>query len=197
MKIPFSVQLAAVRFYYSMGGFGIHRAAIMAQQAVTKKPNSPVRVYGTIAELSEYLRKLTWTEDLWGGKLDVIKHATFMQEALDKHPAYSGDCGDYAAYAIVSLRKGKLAEDPHFGFALWEEDGTLQGHMCCVFMKEGSWWWLSNWHNCIPQRIENVYGWVDAMQSEVKKTVLVAGRLKIKELLSDDTLNIGSVLRCR
>jgi len=196
-SIPLSVKIAATRFYYSMGGFGLHRAAIMASQELTKKPSSPVRVYESIAELTDYTRKLTWTEDPWGGKLDAVKHPTFMQESINSHPDFSGDCDDYANYFTCALRKGKLAESPHMGFALWEEKGDLTGHMVCIFLKEGSWWWMSNWHNCTPQRIENMYGWIDAMQSEMNKKVLVAGRIMVDGIQSDDTVLIGSVLRCR
>lgn len=515
-NIPFSVKLAATRFYYSMGGFGIHRAAIMASQELTAKPESPVKVYSSIADLVESARKLRWTEDPWGGKLDAIKHPTFMQESIDSHPDFSGDClpkgtlllteghkfvpieevqvgtkiwgldkwttvqnvwskgdlpvdvvhlnngssfkateehklfvalckwhpvvqgngrpcscrmedrvvkrisvaeavpgmvlltpdkieegtqvqspevayveglflsdgwcshdndfdiagkdghpkeeqkravqticeglgietvwftksirvknkewanrlhqmgghapekhalsidlsldaakallegimadsgknscgkgrtftttsrllalqtrvlhkmlgtscgesyivdhgglgtnpiwrlnareggkkllrikhidrdvvslpvydittedhyvylpeadvtvsncDDYANYFTCALRKGKLAESVHMGFALWEHKGELTGHMVCIFLKEGSWWWMSNWHDCTPQRIESMYGWMDAMQSEIKKKVLVAGRLLIDGIHGDDTVDIGSVVRCR
>jgi len=196
-SIFFQLRLAAARFYYSCGGFGLHQAQMMVSQEMTKKPLSPVRIYTSLTEMKDHVSRLKWTEDPWGGKLDILKHPTFMQEALDQHPEFSGDCDDYAGYFIVAIRKGKLAESAHFGFALWEDKGDITGHMVCVFLKEGSWWWVSNWYNCQPQAIPSVYGWVDAMQEKMGKKVLIAGRILVEGIKPDDTIEIGSLLRCR
>jgi hypothetical protein len=82
-------------------------------------------------------------------------------------------------------------------FALWEKDNNLEGHACCVYMADGAWWWVSNWHKCVPQKINDAYGWIGDMSAFMKKPILVAGRILIDGVKDDDTLVIGQALRCK
>jgi hypothetical protein len=194
MQLSVLLQKKAVQAAWSCGLFGVHKAAMRAGQEATKRPESTVKVYPNIAEITAATSKLRWTEDPWQGKLDVIKHPTFMQEALDKHPDYAGDCDDFAAYWLAALRKGKLAdvEKLYFAAALWEDGG----HAVASYRDlDGSWWWAGNWNRCVPLPTTE-YGWIDGIKSRINKPLWVAGRIKVTGLLGDDTVVYGPASRC-
>lgn len=190
-------KLALNKAFFSFGTFGTHRAAIAASQRATFRKNNPVKVYKTIEEITEATSKLVWTEDPWDGKIDIIKHPSFMQEAIETHPAYSGDCDDFAAYWVCALRKSRLADASFMAFAFWEKDNDIAGHAVCVYLKDGSWWWVGNWFKCVPQKIPDAYGWISAIQDKISKDVLLAGRILVDGIAGDDTVLVGPALRCK
>lgn len=117
--------------------------------------------YKTPDEIRDDLKLLKWTEDPFGGKLDVIKHATFMKQAMIKNPGHSGDCDDFANYYIATLLKSGIVKSPSdvmFDFFYWYKDDStkqnkISGHAVCVFKYKDNWWWAGNWNRCQPMKI--------------------------------------------
>lgn len=194
----------ATRALWDMGLLGAHRVSMLTSQKLTQRPH-PVYCYSSVEELTEASSTLTWTEDPWGGKLDIVKHPTYMQEAIDLHPAVSGDCDDYAFWWARALTKGRskgkgepLATKVAIGMCLWRVDPrSVGGHACCVFTKpDGSMWWVSNWEGCKPLRIYSPDEWIDQMMGREKKPLIVAGRVDVAGF-EGDTVLPGKAVRRR
>lgn len=197
MKLPISILSTFTKISWSAGLFGLHKPATALMQRSTYRIAHPVKRYASVEEITLATSKLKWTEDPWNGKMDIVKHPTFMQEAIDSHPDYAGDCDDYAMYWIVALRKSGLAKDAFMASVLWEDSGDISGHACCVFSINGQWYWVSNWYKCVPQKIDTMYGWMNKMLEQSKKKCVVAGRYEVEKILDDDTVIFGPAWRCK
>lgn len=121
-------------------------AAAMLSQQLTLPAGVEIPIYTSTQAITDDQKKLTWTEDPRGGKLDVVKHPRFMAQAILSHPDYSGDCDDFTAHWCASLKKGKLADEIYHACCLWKDGG----HAVCVFKKDDKWFWSSNWNGCAP-----------------------------------------------
>lgn len=159
LKIPLRLKVLGARLGAVFAP--LFPVQALAQQAVFYKSGFPVPRYKSIKEITDATAKLRWTEDPWNGKLDVIKHPTFMQQAIEKHPDYAGDCDDFAAYWCVALDKSALADEQWFACGLWVDPKTqeIAGHAVCVFRVKDKWWYAGNWNQCVPLEINCSTGW--------------------------------------
>lgn len=174
MKIPLGVQILGARLgtYFA----DLNNFPSVTSQMVTFKDDSPVAKYAAIHEITTATRTLRWTEDPWNGKLDVIKHPTFLQQAIKFHPAYAGDCDDYAAYWCAALTKNKLALEVWFASGMWvkTDKSGLTGHAICVYRTAEGWFWVSNWNGCTPYAIPSRVAWVQDMERVSNKKLITA-----------------------
>jgi hypothetical protein len=179
MNIESHIRIKLFRMYWKLGLFGTNIAKYTATQLLTYSPNYKIPQYNSITQIQEATSKLKWTTDPWDGKLDIVKHSTFMQEAIEKHPDYSGDCDDFANYWVASILKNNLAKNVYVGFGFWRGrlPKDIVGHACCVFEKDNKWYWVSNWYSCEPQEIGNSSGWIDQMLSN--KKLVLAGKYPV------------------
>lgn len=148
-------------------------------QLVTLRDAFPVETYATVGRLSHALGTLTWTPDPFKGNLDIIKHPTFMQEAIARHPEQSGDCDDYAAYSCVALLKSGLAGAVRFCTATWvdEKKDTIESHAICVYRDTDAWrWsWIGNWNRCQPIECgSSEDGWLVQLEARAGCKVFIA-----------------------
>jgi hypothetical protein len=157
------------------------------QQTVSYRDGFPVTTYKSIADITAATAKLQWTSDPWHGKLDIIKHPTFMEEAIHRHPNYAGDCDDYAAYWCVALEKAKLADEQWFATGFWLADGKIAGHAVCVFRCGDRWYYAGNWNNSVPIEIDSRTAWVDDMGKRASSKVFAAS-MWVASRASDDAL---------
>lgn len=195
MKLSLVVQKKMTQAAWTCGLFGAHRAQMRVAQEITRRPGSPVGVYEGIGALSDATAKLRWTEDPWQGKLDLVKHPTFLQEAMTSHPDYSGDCDDFANYWLAALHKNHLADRDklYFAVALWEGGG----HAVASYRdRDGYWWWAGNWNRCKPYPSNNEYDWITGISSRMGKPLWVAGRIRVSTVRADDTVIYGAATRC-
>jgi hypothetical protein len=153
------------------------QAAIYAGQMPFYRSNFPVPVYPSIEAITKATAPLKWTEDPWNGKLDVVKHPTFLQEAIEKHPDYADDCDGFAAYWAVALRKSNLADECWFAYSLWAGDKP-SGHAVCVFRTGQSWFYVGNWNRCVPIPIASKDAWVDDIAARMNIPATVAARYR-------------------
>ena len=160
VAIPLKWQKLGIRAYGLLAP--LFPVPALAQQEVTYRQASPVTRYKSIAELTKATATLTWTSDPWNGKLDLIKHPTYMQEAIDKHPLNAGDCDCFAAYMCVALDKSQLSDEQWFATAYWvDNDQKIQGHAVCVYRVKEDWFYIGNWNQCrpIPLTAKTAYIW--------------------------------------
>jgi len=159
-KFPLPLQVLSTR----LSGLAapLLPVATIAQQLPFYRDKFPVHVYGSIAELTAATATLTWTEDPWDGNLDVVKHPTFMQEAIAQHPDFAGDCDDHTAYDCVALHKSKLADEQWFATVMWLDNKTksVEGHAVCVFRVKDRWFYMGNWNRCVPIPLHDRTTWV-------------------------------------
>lgn len=164
-------------------------------QEITRKPNSPVTIYKSIQEITEATSKLKWTEDPWSGKLDLIKHPTFMQESINSHPEYSGDCDDFAAYWCAALLKSNLSNEVYIGICFYNKGNENSGHACCVYKYDNKWFWVSNWKKCEPIEINTNKDFAKSMvEYSGLKNFLNAYLIKMNKITSTDTLIFGDTV---
>jgi hypothetical protein len=133
-------------------------AAALAQQELTIVPKFPVTVYKSVQEITRATATLKFTPE-W---LDQIRHPTFMQQAILRHPELSGDCDCFAAYWCVALDKSGLADEQWFATAFWVDDKTkkIEGHAVCVYRVGDKWWYAGNWNRCAPIAIDSQTAWI-------------------------------------
>lgn len=186
-KIPLNLQIASNRLGLIFAPlFGV-QAKI--EQSVFYKDGFRVPVYKSIDQVTAATAKLKWTADPWDGKLDVIKHPTFMQQAIEQHPDYAGDCDDFAAYWCVALAKSKLADEQWFASGLWvdKNKNEIAGHAVCVFRTGDKWFYAGNWNSCVPIPVASSTAWVADMETRAS-TKIFSAVMWAASGASDDTL---------
>lgn len=170
---------------------------MLAQQQVFYKEGFHLPVYKSIQEITEALATLTWTEDPLGGRIDVVKHPTFMQQALERHQSYADDCDGFAAYWCVALDKAQLADEQWFACANWVDKKTqeITGHAVCVFRVKDKWFYAGNWNRCVPIPIDSMPAYCWDFEKRLNIKVITASMwraygLKDDSLLLDRSINV-------
>lgn len=191
MKIPLGLKVTAMKAstWIPAPLNAAWAVPSVASQMVTYRDHYPVKIYKNVTDLSDALRTLTWTEDPWNGQLDVIKHPTWMQEALERHSNYAGDCDDYAAYAAIALLKSSLADEVYFASAHWVDRklDDVVGHAVCVYRDSTGWHWIGNWNGCRPYDCVRD-GWVGDLEKIIKTSVVVAQQWEVTRESHDSIL---------
>ncbi len=192
VKLPLSLQVLGTRFGVLFSP--LLRVPATVSQAVTYIDGFKVAKYSSISELTAATSKLRWTKDPWNGKLDIIKHPTFMQQAIEQHPDFSGDCDDFAAYDCVALAKNKLADEQWFASALWVDakSNTITGHAICVYRVGTEWFHIGNWNKCVPMPLQSKTSWMQEI--ELLRDVNVITAVMYQAFATkDDSLALGKV----
>ena len=191
-KVPLSMQLLGLKANTVLCAITpVYRGGVLVEQAVFYKEGFPVAKYESIEKLTAASATLKWVSDPWNGKLDVVKHPTFMEEAIQKHPDYAGDCDDFAAYWCVALCKNKLADEQWFSYALWVDDKKeITGHAVCVFRTGDKWFYAGNWNNSVPIPVVSRDAWVKDIEQRVSKKVVAAAMYSASGA-KDDTMVLG------
>lgn len=186
-----------VKTQWRLGLLGGQIPAMLASQAATFRPSSKIPKYNSIAEVAEALRELKWTSDPFNGKLDIVKHPTYMQEAIEKHINEAGDCDDFAAYYAACLKMNHLNESYSkviLGITMWESNGSVEGHCVCVYLSNGSWWYAGNWNGCNPIPIPTMTGFVDDVIKRMNKPLVVSGYIEVQSVDSVGTVFPGKAV---
>ena len=192
-RLPLSMQVAALRAStYVPTPFNLWAVPSLAAQMVTYREKFPVARYKNVAALTAAMAPLWWIEDFWNGKLDVLKHPTFMQEAMAVHPTYADDCDGYAAYSCVALLKSRIADEVYFGSAQWVDPkkNELAGHAVCVYRDPLGWHWIGNWNACKPYDGLRDQ-WVTQMEQALKGPKILVAQQFEAILGPNDTLLLG------
>jgi hypothetical protein len=184
-SLPLGWQVASARIGARLAP--LYGVPSMAQQAAFYRDAFPVAHYVTIPEITAATSRLKWTEDPWHGKLDLIKHPTFMEEAIQRHPDYAGDCGSFAGYWCVALRKNALADECWWSTGYWVSGGKIVGHAVCVFRTGDQWFHAGNWNGCRPVPIDGPTGYVQDFEKTTGCPVFTATMWRASGL-PDDTL---------
>jgi hypothetical protein len=174
LKLPLSVKILGARLGGLFGPF--FPISAIAQQALTFCDGFSVPIYKSITEITRATATLTWTADPWNGKLDLIRHPSAMQQAIERHPTVSGDCDDFAAYDIVALHKSCLAEEEWLACALWVDPKTqeITGHAVCVFQVEDKWFYIGNWNKCVPIQIDSKTAYIWDLERRTGQRIVTA-----------------------
>lgn len=199
MSIELKVQFT--RFMWSCGLFNLHKPVSITSQLLTSS-FSIIPKYNSVQEITDSISKIKWTADPFNGKLDIVKHPTYIQEAIDQHNDLSGDCDDFAVYWIAALLKSGIVKSPKdlfMGIALWasKDKKTLTGHAVCVYKINDQWFWVSNWNRSIPFSIQNQNDWIVPVLGKNRKIIagkyLVDGIKDVGE--ARDTIIFGNAVR--
>lgn len=193
--MPLSMQVLGAKLSTRLSPF--YGIPLMAQQAAFYRDAFPVARYQDIPGITAATSKLRWTEDPWHGKLDLVKHPTWMEEAIQRHPEYSGDCGSFTGYWCVALNKNKLADEIYWASAFWvTKQQKIVGHAVCVFRTGDQWFHAGNWNGCKPVPIDGPTGYVQDFEKTTGCKVITATMWRASGL-PDDTLalDVARVVR--
>lgn len=193
MKLPLSLQVLARRAAAAFGPLlsPLTSGYFLTSQEVTRQPAFPVAKYKQISEITAACRQLTWTQDPLDGKLDHVRHPTYMQRAINERWRRSGDCDEFAAYWAAALMKNSLADEVWYGTAMWASGDKIVGHAICVYRVDDTWYWAGNWKNCNPIVAGELReGWIAGMEAILGTRVFAAAMWPLA-LRGDDTLLFG------
>lgn len=195
LRYPFWVlsALVGLKIRYGFFGKGIQLQKMKECQEATRVPVE-LPYCKNVEEIGSHIQKVRYTGD--PAHLDLLRHASYMQQAIQIHPDFSGDCEDFANYWAASLFRNDLATKVFIDVFFWydEKDNKFKGHAVCLFCdKIGEWSHVGNYYNNVPlyvgfdvNKARSVY------ESYVKKKILLHARYNVSKG-DKDTVNYTDV----